>query len=101
MRFLLFVLIFVLVGCENNTKTVNDLEQGSNIDVQEYTDDDGYNLENDDPYVDKKNGLIWAEKVLYPVRSDLAEQNCEDYAEGGYDDYFLPTIEQLKTLVKN
>lgn len=62
-------------------------------------------------YSDSKTGLMWSS---LPEKDDLYDSNnnigwafatasyyCENLTQGGYSDWRLPTIEELRTLIRN
>ena len=58
------------------------------------------------PCVDSANNLIWSSKsestMYYSVSiSSNPEGYCDEFYEGGYDDWHLPTIGELRTLIQN
>lgn len=52
------------------------------------------------PCVDPKSSLIWSEKTS-ELDHESAVKYCEDLIEGGFDDWHLPTIDELRTLIRN
>ncbi len=55
------------------------------------------------PCVDASSGLIWsaAKKESDKMDWEAAVSYCNDLSEGGFDDWHLPTINELRTLVQN
>ena len=51
------------------------------------------------PYTDLETGLIWSSKYQTP-RSEAASY-CEELTEGGYYDWHLANIDELRTLIKD
>ena len=61
-----------------------------------------------DRFYDKKSGLMWsslADDSIYQDSSIKPHQNavsyCENLTEGGFSDWYLPSIEELRTLIQN
>ena len=50
-------------------------------------------------YLDTKTGLMWQGETQEEMTWDDAMEYAEDLSEGGYDDWRLPTIEELTTLI--
>lgn len=52
---------------------------------------------------DPKTGLIWSEKhsVAELSTHEDAVAYCDDLSEGGFSDWKLPTIDELRTLIQN
>lgn len=46
------------------------------------------------------NNLQWSEKAPNKMNWDEAKQYCENLDEGGYNDWRLPNIDELRTLIK-
>ena len=53
------------------------------------------------PWEDPETKLMWSMKVLNPIDWSTAVSYCEDLEEGGYSDWRLPTIDELRTLIRN
>ena len=62
-----------------------------------------------DIFYDNDSGLYWASLTEGKVYNQNPEESawtnavnyCEDLVEGGYDDWQLPTIDELRTLIQN
>lgn len=52
------------------------------------------------PCIDSETGLIWSGKAPERIRWIDAVDHCKNLKEGGYNDWKLPTIAALETLVK-
>lgn len=52
---------------------------------------------------DPKTGLIWSEKhfISGPTSLDDLVSLCENLVEGGYSDWKMPIIDELRTLIQN
>jgi len=50
-------------------------------------------------YIDTKTGLMWQAESQDKMTWHDAMEYAEDLSEGGYDDWRLPTIEELTTLI--
>ena len=46
------------------------------------------------------NNLQWSEKAPNAMSWDEAKQYCENLHEGGHNDWRLPNIDELRTLIK-
>ncbi|MBO4698075.1 DUF1566 domain-containing protein [bacterium] len=53
------------------------------------------------PWEDPETKLMWSMKSLDSLRWNSAVSYCEDLEEGGYSDWRLPTIDELRTLIRN
>ena len=53
------------------------------------------------PYTDSASGLVWSERSPYDLSWYEAAAYCLDLVEGGSNNWRVPTIEEVKTLVKN
>ena len=52
-------------------------------------------------YKDTTTGLIWSEKTEDQMIYSNATTYCENLEEGGFDDWHLPIIDELRTLIQN
>ncbi|MBP5405575.1 DUF1566 domain-containing protein [bacterium] len=101
-------------------ETANKCTNGAETnDTDDITDDDNDNPQNNSedpipesslpqcnssnktPCKDVQSGLIWSEKALSPMNHKDAAQFCETLTEGGYSDWRLPDIDELRTLIMN
>ena len=53
------------------------------------------------PYYDADTGLTWSSMTPDKLTFDEAESYCDKLKEGGYSNWRLPTISELRTLVQN
>ena len=53
------------------------------------------------PCIDSSSGLIWSAKADSSKDWSNANSYCYSHAEGGYTGWHLPTIDELRTLIKN
>ena len=53
------------------------------------------------PYTDSASGLVWSERSPYDLSWYEAAAYCQDLVEGGSNNWRVPTMEEVKTLVKN
>ena len=56
---------------------------------------------NETPCVDSSSGLMWSSESQYKTNWNSAISYCNNLLEGGFSDWHLPTISQLKTLIKD
>ena len=49
----------------------------------------------------KIGNLIWSDRSASEMNWSSAKQYCEDLTEGGFTDWRLPTISELRTTIKN
>ncbi len=49
----------------------------------------------------KIGNLIWSDRSSNTMNWSSAKQYCEDLTEGGYTDWRLPNIDELRTIIKN
>ena len=49
----------------------------------------------------KIGNLIWSDRSASEMNWSSAKQYCENLSEGGYTDWRLPNIDELRTLIKN
>ncbi|MBR4531388.1 DUF1566 domain-containing protein [bacterium] len=53
------------------------------------------------PYTDSASGLVWSERSPYDLSWYNAAAYCHDLVEGGSNNWRVPTMEEVRTLVKN
>jgi hypothetical protein len=53
------------------------------------------------PYTDSASGLVWSERSTSDLSWYEAAAYCQDLVEGGSNNWRVPTMEEVKTLVKN
>lgn len=53
------------------------------------------------PWKDPTSGLTWSAKASSSKTWSNAESYCDNLSEGGYSDWHLPTISELRTLIQN
>lgn len=56
---------------------------------------------NSTPCKDAQSGLIWSDKSPFSMNWGDAVNYCETLTDGGYTDWHLPDIDELRTLVMN
>lgn len=49
----------------------------------------------------KIGSLIWSDRSSNEMNWSSAKQYCEDLSEGGFNDWRLPNIDELRTLIQN
>jgi hypothetical protein len=59
-----------------------------------------FTIKNDDVAVDNITNLMWSRKTLGKMTWQGAVDYCKNLKLGGYSDWRLPTLEELKTLIK-
>lgn len=47
------------------------------------------------------DGYMWSSRSIYNYSWEDAFSYCEDLREGGYSDWHLPTVNELRTLIQN
>ena len=57
--------------------------------------------ESEFPCIDSEYELVWSAKSSDEMNWDDAGSYCENLTEGGYDDWRLPTIDELRTVIQN
>ena len=103
---------FVCDDATNKCKSENDTDE-----PQDDTDDTEPQNDNDEPIPesslpqcssanqtpckDAQSGLIWSDTALFIMNHEDAVQFCETLTEGGYSDWRLPDIDELRTLIMN
>ncbi|MBO4696403.1 MAG: DUF1566 domain-containing protein, partial [Lachnospiraceae bacterium] len=53
------------------------------------------------PYTDPETDLVWSKRTTDFITWDAAVEYCENLEEGGYTDWRLPNIDELRTLIQN
>lgn len=53
------------------------------------------------PCKDRESGLFWSKVADKEMNLKDAEQYCEKLEEVGYDDWILPSIDELRTLIRH
>ena len=53
------------------------------------------------PCEDPLTGLIWSEIILNRMDRDNAKAYCDDYDEGGYNDWHLPNVDEMRSVIRN
>ena len=53
------------------------------------------------PCQDRSNGLFWSSKSSNAISYTGAISYCNNITEGNFDDWRLPTIDELRTLIQN
>lgn len=53
------------------------------------------------PCEDPATGIIWSEIILTQMDWGNAKAYCDDFDEGGYTDWRLPNIDEMRTVIRN
>ncbi len=101
-------LFFILIACteEDSNGIDGDSDVASENERSESNVDEEAGIETPaDTWLDEETGLLWANPEaddndieVYPD-FDMHADYCDTYALGGYDDWRLPTISELRTLI--
>ena len=103
---LAILVLFVFVsGCNHSKKETETGEAADNDAVD--ADIDNKELPecsptSETPCKDSSSGLVWSAKSLGNVMYQLAAYDyCDNLSEGGFSDWRLPLIDELRTLIEN
>ena len=93
------------------TDTGDTGSDSGKTDTSDTSDTDSDKTDPDDPYEcspeslfpchDSKTGIVWSSISENDMGWESALQYCEDLEEGGETDWRLPTIDELRTLIRN
>ena len=117
----LAVLVFfiLLTGCSHSKKETETGEIADNdeVDTDIYDGDDADSEDSEPdtgkkklpecsptsetPCLDSSSGLVWSSKSNGTMYAYDAYDYCDNLLEGGYSDWHLPSIDELRTLIKN
>ena len=121
----ILVLFILISGCSHSKKesetgeiadndAVNaDIDDGDDADSEDTEPDDDSDADIDNkelpecsptsetPCKDSSSGLIWSSKSNGVMYWHDAAYYCSDLSEGGYSDWHLPSIDELRTLIEN
>lgn len=81
-------------GCNSSTGKCNS-SSGGGSSLPECSASSGT------PCRDSSSGLIWSAKASSTMTWSNAVSYCDNLTEGGYSDWRLPNINELRTLIKN
>lgn len=86
-----------------DTSSDEDKTDTSDSDTGEVNPDDPYECSPTSlfPCHDSKTGKVWSSISENDMDWERAVQYCEDLEEGGKTDWRLPTIDELRTLIRN
>ena len=91
-------------GNPDNTEPDEDADSEiiSDEDTDEKNDTDSSENEYEN-WKDPKTGLIWSEKHSIPGPATVEDliSFCDDLVEGGFSDWKMPTIDELRRLIRN
>ena len=86
-------------------------DTGTTTDTGDSSDTDSGEINSDDPYEcspatlfpchDSKTGTVWSDISANEYQWEDAVKYCGDLEEGGKKDWRLPTIDELRTLIRN
>jgi len=95
-KFLLIVFLLFLLSCGGVEETDNDSDEMTDME----SNDDENSIEF--PWTDPHTGLVWSVKNdRYGVKHDSANYFCKNMKENEKKDWRIPTISELRTLIKN
>ena len=85
-------------GTTSGDDDISDTDEPDNEENPDHGDTDGEGI-----WQDPHTGLIWSEKYYLADTPTLESLTafCEDLAEGGFGDWKMPTIDELRTLIRN
>ncbi len=97
---------------DKDAENTDDIEPDDDTDWETIPDEDSASGEKDDTdpskdgygnWNDPKTGLIWSEKHFVSGMSVLDDliSFCGNLVEGGFSDWRMPTIDELRTLIQN
>ncbi|HRZ78652.1 MAG TPA: DUF1566 domain-containing protein [bacterium] len=95
MKFFLIAILFHIffLSCSGNTDTKNDISDSVNDEMLD--DSDSFAMHD---FIDPESGLQWSETVADSMSLSNGVKYCKNLVENGYDDFILPSVEQLWTL---
>lgn len=65
-----------------------------------YTIRERFTIKNDDIVIDNLTKFMWSKNTLEEMNWQKAIDYCKNLKLGGYNDWRLPTVDELKTLIK-
>ena len=96
---------------QDKTDTADSADTSSDNDKTDTSDSDTGEVNTDDPYEcsptslfpchDSKTGKVWSSISENDMDWERAVEYCEGLEEGGKTDWRLPTIDELRTLIRN
>ena len=110
---LMFCMMF-FISCQCTASGTDDSGDDDDIDNRDVdddyttTDDDDNDSDDDDTsiedgvWVDETSGLMWENRDYnaYLYRWDKAKSYCQNLNSGVYDDWRMPTISELRSLIR-
>ena len=108
MKILYSVLILIIalhgiifLACSNSDNS----KQGNSSDDDDYDDDDSDDDDDDDDepdhaWTDPDTGFMWQLNKIVGLHWDKSYLHCSALEFAGYDDWRLPTISELRTLIR-
>ncbi|MCZ7583388.1 MAG: DUF1566 domain-containing protein [Deltaproteobacteria bacterium] len=89
--FVNFLILAVILACLTACENGNESDSDDDAAVSDDDDDDGV-------WTDPTSGLMWQTDESHS--SGSAETNCSDLTLAGFDDWRLPSISELRTLIR-
>ncbi|MBO4697764.1 MAG: DUF1566 domain-containing protein, partial [Lachnospiraceae bacterium] len=95
-------------GIENGDGTCEEVETNMSLSGTTFSCGciDGYEWDGSAcvlsfPYTDSETHLVWSSLAADTMNWESAGSYCENLTEGGYTDWRLPNIDELRTLIQN
>jgi Protein of unknown function (DUF1566) len=92
---------------DSGNATADDDDDNNDADVDDDTDDDVVDddtdddvVDDDEVWIDSTSGLMWENASSYYYDYYQAEHYCQILIWGGYSDWRMPTISELRSLLR-